>query len=134
MGILTGMSEHGQAGPPGRPPAPPAHARVREIVRKIQPHLTAIGTWARGLEPRFKRLGKRRLILLSALLAFLVVGGFGLAVFGARVQALRERHATGPSWAFPSLVFADGVPLTPGRPLPRGYLLKHLAAPEYQGV
>jgi penicillin-binding protein 1B len=134
MGILTGMSEHGQAGPPGRPKAPPAHARLRQIARTIQPHLTAIGIWARGLEPKLKRLGKRRVILLGVLLAVVIVGGISLAIFGARVQALRERHATGPSWAFPSLVFADGVPLTPGRPLPREYLLKHLAAREYQEV
>ena len=74
----------------------------------------------------------------SAVLALLVVVVLGTAAGFARlaidVRHLRARHATGPSWAFPSRVYADGVPLQPGRALPEGYLRAHLEARGYREV
>ena len=63
--------------------------------------------------------------------AFLLVSVVGLARFGVRLRELRERHSTGPSWAFPSRVYADGLTLAPGRTLPHDYLERHLAARFY---
>jgi hypothetical protein len=122
------MSEQGQAGPPSGPggfPFPPnlgsPHAK-RE--RKPWP----------PLPDRLERYGRRKVLAAGAALLLLIIGGISLSVFAAKVKALRERHATGPSWAFPSLVYSDGVSLVPGRALPRGYLLKHLEARAYQEI
>ncbi len=114
------MSEHGQAGPPGG--QTPSHSTP------------VIGTSGPRLQPGLGRWGRRHAVLLGIAVALAVAFGFGLAIFGARVKALRERHATGPSWAFPSLVYSDGLALTPGRPLPRSFLLKHLDARAYRAV
>ncbi len=46
--------------------------------------------------------------------------------FAARVEALRDRHATGPAWAFPSRVYSDALRLTVGRAIPPVYLQRHL--------
>ncbi len=76
----------------------------------------------------------------GAKLALGIAGaGIALAItafipFAARVEALRERHATGPAWAFPSRVYSDGLPLTPNRPLPAGYLERHLDLRGYARV
>jgi penicillin-binding protein 1B len=51
--------------------------------------------------------------------------------FAARVDALRDRRATGPSWSFPSRVFSDAVVLDPRVAVPPGHLLRELAAREY---
>ena len=67
-------------------------------------------------------------VLAAGLLLFSVVG---LARFGVRLRDLRERHATGPSWAFPSRVYADGVSFTNGRIVPRAWLERHLEARYY---
>ena len=73
----------------------------------------------------------------AVLLALLVLIALLLASFvrfAAQVQALRARHATGPGWSFPSRVYADGVQLVAGRPLPLPYLARHLEARRYREV
>jgi hypothetical protein len=125
-GYSTGMPEHGQAGPPSGPgghPFPLNLGRTGQN-RERKP-------WP-PLPERLERLGRRRVLAAGALILFLLVSGISLMIFAAKVRALRERHATGPSWAFPSLVYSDGLPLVPGRSLPRGYMRKHLDAREYQ--
>src|SRR5437870_2556430 len=53
-------------------------------------------------------------------LAWAVIGllvlliGLGLWRFGARLEALRELRATGPSWSFPSRVYSGDLALVPG--------------------
>jgi penicillin-binding protein 1B len=54
------------------------------------------------------------------------------ALFAGRVQTLRVRHAAGPAWSFPSRVYSEGLPLTPGRPLPPDYLAAHLELRGYR--
>ncbi|MEP7027685.1 MAG: hypothetical protein ABI960_03735, partial [Candidatus Eisenbacteria bacterium] len=93
-----------------------------------------IGTWAARLKAPLRAAGRRRLVLAGVGLGALIAFGIGLGIFSARVTALRERHATGPSWAFPSLVYADGLAFTPGRALPRAYLGRHLEARDYREV
>ena len=51
-----------------------------------------------------------------------------------RLAALRDRHATGPGWAFPSRVYSDGLTFVVGRPLPHAYLARHLEARAYREV
>ena len=93
-----------------------------------------IGRAIARLKARTRAWGRRRLAFASTGAALILIAGIGFAIFGARVTALRERHATGPSWAFPSLVYSDGLPFTPGRPLPRSYLQRHLDAREYRAT
>jgi len=75
---------------------------------------------------------------LSAALAGLVLLAVGALVGFVRlaleVRSLRERHATGPSWSFPSRVYSDGVALAPGRACPAPYLRAQLAARGYREV
>jgi len=67
-----------------------------------------------------------------ALLALVTLAGFvRLAI---EVRALRARHATGPSWSFPSRVYSDGVSLVPGRACPERYLRAELEARGYREV
>ena len=67
-----------------------------------------------------------------ALLALAALIGFvHLAI---ELRALRARHATGPSWSFPSRVYSDGVALTPQRPLPETYLRAQIEARGYREV
>ena len=69
----------------------------------------------------------------AAALTLLVLGAVvGFVHFAIGVHALYARRATGPSWSFPSRVFADGVSLEPGRALPEGYLRAHLEARGYR--
>ncbi len=56
------------------------------------------------------------------------------ALFSARLGALRDMRATGPSWSFPARVYSDGLVFRPGRALPETYLLAHLAARGYREV
>jgi penicillin-binding protein 1B len=69
-----------------------------------------------------------------AALLLLLVGGAVVSFvhFAAAVHALHSRHAAGPSWSFPSRIYADGVGLAPGRALPEGYLRAHLEARDYR--
>ncbi len=128
------MSGHGQAGPPGptRPPEPPL--KTRQQTRAASSRPPGIGTWLATLQSRLRAAGRTRLLLAGLALVALVAGGIGFAVFAGRVTALRERHATGPSWAFPSLVYADGLAFIQGRALPRSYLESHLSARDYREV
>ena len=75
---------------------------------------------------------RRRWLLLLATIALPLIVAFIL--FAGRVAALRSGHATGPGWAFPSLVYSDEVPLVPGRMLPADYLLAQLEARAYRAV
>ncbi len=89
---------------------------------------------ARGRRhPRGPLLRPRtRWILAGGAGALLLIVIVGLVALAARVHALRERHATGPAWAFPSIVYSDGLPFVAGRPLPHGYLARHLEARGYR--
>ena len=98
------------------------------------PLRTAIGTQRERLEQWVRAVGRRRAISAGVLLFAVLLFLTSFIGFAARVAALRERHATGPAWAFPSLVYSDGVWLTPGRALPRSYLERELAAREYHSV
>ena len=77
-------------------------------------------------------VGRRRLLLVVGALVLVSVAGF--AVFAGRVAALRNGHATGPGWSFPSQVYCDEVTLVRGRVLAIEYLLAHLAARDYEEV
>ena len=67
-----------------------------------------------------------------AVLALATLAGFlHLAI---EVRALRGKHATGPSWSFPSRVYSDGVGLTPRRAFPETYLRAQLEARGYHQV
>jgi penicillin-binding protein 1B len=89
-----------------------------------------IGRLRRGLQSFFAGRRGRVVAVVGGVLVLLA--GIGLARFGQRLGDLRARHATGPAWAFPSRVYSDGVPLVAGRPLPRIYLERHLAARGYR--
>src|SRR5437867_3988661 len=70
-----------------------------------------------------------------AVLGFLVLTGLILLIpLAARVDALRARRATGPSWSFPSRLYTAGLPFVPGRPLPFDYLRRQLAVRGYRQV
>ena len=98
-GYSTGMPGHGQAGPPS---GPGGHAFPLNLGRP-GPNRER-NPWP-PLPPNLERLGRRRVLTAFALILFLLVSGISLMLFAAKVRALRERHATGPSWAFPSLVY-----------------------------
>jgi penicillin-binding protein 1B len=68
------------------------------------------------------------------LLATVVVIAAAAAIFAARLSALRSLRASGPSWSFPSRVYADGLEFRNGRALPVDYLLAHLGARGYREV
>jgi penicillin-binding protein 1B len=83
----------------------------------------------RALQSFFRgHRGRARAAVLAALV---VIAGIGLARFGTRLDELRQRHATGPSWAFPSRIYTDGLSLAKGRVLPGRYLERHLASRFY---
>ncbi len=86
----------------------------------------------RGLQSCFA--GRHGRVRALALGGFVLVVGVGLGRFGVRLDELRQRHATGPAWAFPSRVYSDGLSLAPGRTVPRVYLERHLAARGYRHV
>ena len=52
--------------------------------------------------------------------------------FASQVAALRQRTASTPGWSFPSRIYADGVDLIEGRPLPADYLENHLRVRGYR--
>src|SRR5262245_21385674 len=72
--------------------------------------------------------------VLLGLALLLVIGLLSLIPLAARVDALRARRATGPSWAFPSRVYTAGVPFVAGRPMPFAYLRRQLALRGYRQV
>ena len=76
--------------------------------------------------------------LLAALLALLALGALATGVsavrFALAVRALEARHATGPSWSFPSRVTSADLPLVAGSPMPPAYLAAELEAREYHQV
>src|SRR5258706_3232854 len=78
------------------------------------------------------RSARSRRSLFVAGVTLLSLATLGLIAFSVRVRDLRAHRATGPGWKFPSRVFSDDVVLTPGRVLPRSYLLAELAARGYQ--
>ena len=103
-------------GPPGdSPPGPPATPRLA-------------GLWTRV---RARPLRSGALAGLTLLALATLVGFVHLAI---EVRALRARHATGPSWSFPSRVYSDGVALAPQRALPESYLRAQLEARGYREV
>ena len=81
---------------------------------------------------------QRSRVLRPALLAVLVIAaaaaGFSGVRFALAVRALAARHATGPSWSFPSRVYSADLPLIPGAPMPASYLRAELEARGYQEV
>ena len=76
----------------------------------------------------------RRWTVAAALGLVLLTGLVSLIPLAARVDALRARRATGPSWAFPSRLYTAGLPFVPGRPLPFSYLRRQLALRGYRQV
>ena len=78
-----------------------------------------------------RRVRRRLLVAIGVLLLATLAGLVRLAF---DVRALRARHASGPSWSFPSRIYADGLVLSPGRPLPPGFLRAHLEARGYREV
>ena len=83
---------------------------------------------------RFVRQHPRRTAVLALLLTSLLATLAGLVHLAFEVRQLRARHATGPSWSFPSRVYSAAVDLAPGRALPDGYLRAQLAARGYGEV
>ncbi len=72
--------------------------------------------------------------LLAAFALLVVAALAGFAHLAIEVRQLRARHAIGPSWSFPAVVYSDEVALTPGRALPEDYLRAQLAARDYREV
>jgi 1A family penicillin-binding protein len=71
----------------------------------------------------------------AAILVLLALTGLVLLIpLSVRVEALRARHATGPSWSFPSRLYTAGVPFVEGRTLPFTYLRRQLALRGYRQV
>lgn len=65
-------------------------------------------------------------------IVLLAVALFGFLRFWAALEARRTLAAHGPSWAFPSRIYSDGLAFTPGRILTPATLRAHLAARGYQ--
>ena len=72
--------------------------------------------------------------VLGALALVALTGVVLLIPLAARLDALRARRATGPSWSFPSRLYTAGVPFLEGRPLPFEYLRRQLAIRGYRQV
>ncbi len=85
---------------------------------------------AREIFRRHPRIGS----VLAGLALLLLVGLLLLIPLAARVDALRARRATGPSWSFPSRLYTAGLPFIAGRPLPFEYLREQLALRGYRQV
>ncbi len=84
--------------------------------------------WARA------RARPRRSAALAGLAVLGLAALAGFIRLSIEVRALRSRHATGPSWSFPSRVYSDGVTLAPGRACPESYLRAQLEARGYREV
>ena len=81
--------------------------------------------------PSRPRFGLLHVLALGAALITLV-GGALFARFAVEVHRLRDRHATGPAWSFPSHVYSSPLALERGRPLPFGYLEAELEVRGYR--
>jgi penicillin-binding protein 1B len=92
--------------------------------------------WTSWLAPLWARARARprRSAALAGLAALTLAALAGFIRLTIDVRALRARHATGPSWSFPSRVYSDGVALTPGRACPGTYLRAQLVARGYREV
>ena len=75
-----------------------------------------------------------RSAMLAGLVALALAALAGFVRLAIELRSLRARHATGPSWSFPSRVYSDGVALVPGRACPASYLRAQLAARGYREV
>jgi penicillin-binding protein 1B len=80
------------------------------------------------------RARPRRSAALAGLVVLALAALAGFIRLAIDVRALRARHATGPSWSFPSRVYSDGVALRPGRACPGAYVRAQLAARGYREV
>jgi hypothetical protein len=80
------------------------------------------------------RARPRRSAALAGLVVLALAALAGFIRLAIDVRALRARHATGPSWSFPSRVYSDGVALRPGRACPGTYVRAQLAARGYREV
>jgi len=72
--------------------------------------------------------------MIAGLVVLALAALAGFMRLTIEVRVLRERHATGPSWSFPSRVYSDGVSLAPGRVCPGIYLRAQLEARGYREV
>ena len=70
----------------------------------------------------------------AVVVVLLLTGALLLIPLAAKVDALRARHATGPSWSFPSRLYTAGVPFVRGRTMPFPYLRHQLALRGYRQV
>jgi penicillin-binding protein 1B len=80
------------------------------------------------------RARPRRSAFLAGLALLTLATLVGFVRLAIEVRALRARHATGPSWSFPSRVYSDGVALEPVRACPETYLRAQLDARGYHEV
>ena len=93
--------------------------------------------WRRWKLPPLSALDRRQLIIRSLFVAFgvlVLIAAIGYARLATALGALRARETVGPAWSFPSRVYSDGVPLTPGRAMPASYLVAELEARGYREV
>jgi penicillin-binding protein 1B len=134
--------------PHGQEPRPPAIerlaiaaeegiGRLRDLLQPILERARPVVQDAlRRAPPRLRALWARRSVRVATVVvaAIALFAGVALARFGVRLGELRDRHATGPSWAFPSRVYTDGLAFAPGRTLPRAYLARHLDARFYHAA
>src|SRR6185369_4327195 len=95
-----------------------------------------MAVWAGRLEELREAYRRHPRFWLSVAAAFLllVISLLMLIPLAIRLDALRARHAVGPSWAFPSRLYTAGLPFIPGRPLPLPYLRRQLAVRGYRQV
>ncbi len=82
--------------------------------------------------PPAPRPRRRRWLLLAAALVAVALALF--IPLALRVHRLVARHATGPSWSFPSRIYSAGLPFVAGSILPDARLRDELAARDYQLV
>lgn len=80
--------------------------------------LAALHAGARARPRRSAALAGLAVLTLAALAGFIRLT--------IDVRALRARHATGPSWSFPSRVYSDGVALAPGARAPGPTCVRNL--------
>ncbi|HKA23748.1 MAG TPA: transglycosylase domain-containing protein [Candidatus Eisenbacteria bacterium] len=83
--------------------------------------------------PKARKPRRSSSFLLLLILCLLVVAT-ACAVFAERVRELRALRAVGPSWFFPSRVYASDFPLTAGQLLSAGQLEAQLRARGYHAA
>jgi penicillin-binding protein 1B len=79
-------------------------------------------------------ISRRRIAWIAVAAGIVVAGALALANIAARVHALRDMTAVGPSWSFPARLYSAGLALVAGEEIPASYLERELAVRGYMRV